>query len=842
MAKGKTSPRAAAVTPSPFEKLSPLTQDLLCVALLYVVTLFVFRGIIFNNAAFAAEGDTAASMSYTHAGDMIHQAEGGDVLWMPYFFSGMPTFGNVAYIPHDVSYLQKAVTTVLNLFYLNGTWTWLVVFYFLAGLFMFLLSRTWDFGRIASLIAALTFMLSPYVIRLAEEGHGSKLMAISYLPLVIMFTHLLFQRRDLLSFGLLSAAVGTLFLTNHMQIVYYVLFMIGFYLVYQIVLDYKDNKKLIPARVLLLAGAMIIGLCISAYIYLSVYEYSQFSMRGGGTAGSTGGLAYDYATNWSWSLWEIIGLFIPGFFGIGGGTQNFYWGPVEPFNTAYVYVGILPILLTILALVYRRTAMTVFMAVVTVLLVLISLGRNFPVLYDLMFAVLPFFNKFRAPSMILHLLPFTLGILAAVGYSALEALHGKPKESEPLARTLTIVAGVAAGLFVLALLMKGPIQDFLSSFLFLKGNEPAEFRQQYGAQAPQAIAYFKNLRFDIFWKDYLKFLLLAAAAAGVAGLYLRRKLSPAWAATALVGVFMVDLFIIDGRLINPQPRQVLEEAFKPDATVEFLKNQPGLFRILPLPVFSQTPWGDNTYAYHGIQSVGGYSAAKLKIYQTMLDSVLTEGTDPSFPYNMNAVNMLNAEFLVVPGRLPGDRFELVNVDQAKKMLTYRNRSALPRTWFVDTVVVAQQDHDVFSVLNGPGFNPARLAVVQSPHTVPAVGRHDSATAEVKLFQSRKIVISATTPRPALLVVSEVYYPAGWKAFIDGSETEIYRTNSVLRSVVVPAGTHEVVMTYNPPLYNLGYTLSNVGWAVAALCILAGLWLMPQVRARLRGRRPVTAVS
>ena len=255
MAKGKTSSRAAVAIPSPLDHLSPLKLDLLCIALLYAVTLFVFRGIVFNNAAFAAEGDTAASLSYTHAGDMIHQAEGVDVLWMPYFFSGMPTFGNVAYGPHDVSYLQKAVAAVLNLFYLNGTWTWLVVFYFLAGLFMFLLSRTWNFGRIASLIAALTFMLSPYVIRLAEEGHGSKLMAVSYLPLVMMFTHLLFQRRDLLSFGLLAASVGTLFLTNHMQIVYYVLFMIGFYLVYQIVLDYRENRKLIPVKALLLAGA-----------------------------------------------------------------------------------------------------------------------------------------------------------------------------------------------------------------------------------------------------------------------------------------------------------------------------------------------------------------------------------------------------------------------------------------------------------------------------------------------------------------------------------------------------------------------------------------------------------
>jgi hypothetical protein len=841
MAKAKSSSsRAVVSSQSPFGKFSPLTQDLLCVALLYVITLFVFRGIIFGNAAFASQGDTSAAASYAHAGEMIRQAEGVDVLWMPFFFSGMPTFGNVAYIPHDVNYLQTVVTSVLNLFYLNGTWTWMVVFYFLAGMFMFLLARVWTFGHVASLIAALTFMLSPYAIGLAGGGHGSKLMALSYLPLTVLLTHMLFQRRDLLSFGLLCAGVGTLLLTNHMQIVYYVFIVVGFYLLYQIVLDYRDHRKLIPTRTALLAGALLVGLCISAYIYLSVYEYAQYSMRGGGTAGSTGGLAYDYATNWSWSLWDSIALLVPGFYGIGGGTQNFYWGHMEPWTDAYVYVGLLPIMLTVLALVYRRTALAIFMAATTVLLILISLGRNFPLLYDLMFAVLPFFNKFRAPSMILHLLPFTLGILAAIGYGALEELYHKPKESGPLARMLMIVAAASGACLLLAFMLKDPVRDFLSSFLFLKDSEPAMFRQQYGAQAQQAIAFFKQQRFDIFWKDFVKFLALTAASAGVAAWYLRRSLGPALFGTVMVGLVLVDLAAIDSRLINPQPRQALEESFRPDATVAFLKQQPGLFRILPLPLFSESPWGDNTFAYHGIQSVGGYSPAKLKIYQTMLDSCMLSETDPSFPYNRNVMNMLNAVFVVVPGRLPEGMFDLVNVDRDRKMLTYRNPSALPRAWFVDSTVVAHSDHEVFALLNSSGFNPAHLAVVQSPAAAPVVSGHDSASASVTLFQSRKIVISASTPHPALLVVSEVYYPAGWKASVDGRETEIYRTNSVLRSVLVPAGTHEVTMTFDPPMYRLGYLLTNAGWVAAGLCVLAGLWLDPRVRARLRRRSPVTA--
>jgi len=836
MAKEKSSPKRPAAHQSWMSSLTPFSRDLLCVGLLYLLTLLVFRGIIFDNAAFGAEGDTAAALSYGHAGEMIKQTEKVDVLWMPYFFSGMPTFGNVAYIPHDINYIQTVVTRTINVLYLSGAWTWMVVFYLLAGVFMFMLARTWKFGHVASLLAAITFMLSPYAIGLAGEGHGSKLMALSYLPLVVLLTHLVFERRSMLYLGLFSAGVGTMLLTNHMQIAYYVFIVVGLYTVYQIVLDFKEHKRLIPIKVLLLAGALFVGACISAYIYLSVNEYAQFSMRGGGTAGSTGGLMYDYATNWSWSLFDAISLLIPGFYGIAGAGQPYlYWGHVEPWTTAYVYVGLMPIIFAVLALIYRRTPLTIFMTLTTVFVVLVSLGRNFPVLFDAMFAVLPFFNKFRTPSMILHLLPFLMGILLAVGYTAVEELSQKTKGTERLARISLLLSGITAGLFVIGFLLKTPLQEFFSSFLFLKENELAQLRQQYGAQAGQAVEYFKQQRFDIFWKDSVKFLILACGSMGAIGLLLRRTISPAVFGVVILALATIDLGIMDDRLISPHPRSAAENVYRPNATIAFLQQQPGQFRVLPLPVYG-SEWNDNTFAYHQIQSLGGYSPAKLKIYQTMMDSVLMRGPDPSFPLNMNAVNMLNAEFLVVPGRLPEDHFKVVNMDQAQKLLTYRNLDALPRAWFVDTVIVAGSDHEVFSLLDSREFNTKTMAVIQTSGQLPLTERADSASARVTEYQSRRIVIDTHTPKRSLLVLSEIYYPAGWKAAVDGQEIEIYRTNSILRSVAVPAGHHEVTFTFDPPLYHLGYVISNAGWAVTGICIVVGLFIDPGIRSWFARRR------
>lgn len=824
-----------------FDRLTPFQKDLLSVAFLYLVTLVLFRGIVFSDAAFSGEGDTASAFAYNAVGKHIMETDGVDPLWMPYFFSGMPTFGNVAFIPHNVSYLQVAVVGILKLIYLNVTMSWMLVHYLLGGIFTLILLRVWRFPHLAALLGALTFMLSPYAIGLAQEGHGSKLMALSYLPLAFLLTHLLLERRNLLSFGLFAAGIGTLLLTNHMQIVYYVLMFIGVYIAYEIAVEVRSHPMAVARKTALFGLGTIIGLGISSYIYLSVYEYAQFSIRGGGTEGSTGGLTWDYATNWSFHPFEMLNYLIPSFFGFSSNNPQMwqgqltplplYWGTM-PFTTSTVYVGIIPILLSIIALVYRRNRMTMFFALASVLIFLVSFGKHFAPLYDILFSYLPFFNKFRAPAMILQLIAFTTAVLGAYGMTVLLDIgNGALRaNTEKLKKALLVTAGVLGSLLLLGLVFRSPLYDFLSGFMFSREGE---------SYAPQVIAELRRLRFEVLWNDYVKFALLGGSAIGAVFFFLNKKISAVRFGAAMIVILLIDLFIMDAKFINPQPITATEESFKPDATVSYLLNQekdrPERFRILPVPIFGDI-YGDNSFAYHRIQSAGGYHPAKLKIYQTIMDSCMNSGWDPSFPLNMNIINMLNVKYLVAPGQLPPGMFEMVNADQARNRITYRNTQALPRAFFVDSVVIAQNDSEVFRILNSPEFNPGRTAILQQPLSSP-VQSPGAWQADITEFKAHRIAIRCSTSAAALMVLGEIYYPAGWKAFVDGNETRIHRTNSILRSVVVPAGDHEVVFEFHSDTYETGKTLSHASWGVALLCVLAGLWQIPGIRNRISGKTP-----
>ena len=817
-------------TSSWFDRLSTTKKDLLCVALLYIIVLVLFNKIIFQNMIFADSGDTAASQSWGKAAEHIKQTEQVEPLWIPYVFSGLPSFAGIMF-PRDVNYIQQLIHIPRRLLLLNAEMSWMVLHFFVMGVFMYFLARQLRFSHIASLMAALIMMLNPYALGLAEAGHGSKLIALSYIPLLFLLTHTLFERRDMLSFGLLSATVGTLLLSNHVQMAFYGFFMIGCYLVYEMIIDLKQQPPVVVKKLALFILALAIGLAISAYVYIPLQEYAQYSIRGGTEAGTKGGLDYDYATNWSFHPFEIMNYLVPSFFGF---ASPYYWGWM-PFTESTVYIGIIPIILTIVALVYKRDKLTWFFTLFSSLVLFISFGKHFAVVYDLLFNYFPFFNKFRVPVMILHMIPFCVGLIAANGYTVLNDAFNKNSviNIEKLKKRLMIAAAIIGSVLIVGLVAQESIYDFMSSFMFTRSDDILQLQQQFGAQASRALSQLKRERFDLLAADFVKFSIISLVSIGLIILYLKRSLKPTLLGLGLLVIIVIDLVVLDVKYINPKPKGAIEERMAPDATAQFLKSDSTLYRIYPLM------FQDNSWMYNTISSVGGYSPAKIKIYQEMIDAIGLN--PPKFPMNINVLSMLNTKYIIAPGRLPENNLSIVHVDQEKQLVTYHNPDVLSRAFFVDSIVVTNSKDGIFSIMKSSSWNPKVTAILEKEPTLK-VEKPDSTQIAIETFQSREITLKVYSSSTALLVLSEVYYPAGWKAFIDGTEAEIYKTNYVLRSVVVPLGNHTLEFRFDPPLYNLGYTISHAAWGVTILFIVIGLIQHPKIRKRLMRKKEQVSSS
>jgi hypothetical protein len=816
----KVSPLSGQLLNQPnwFEKLSDRKRDIICIAFLYLIIIVLCNKIVFNNMIFAESGDQAAHMTWMKGIEHLQQTEHADPLWIPYVFSGMPIFGTLIFLrPAYANFGEYVLSLAGKVIFFGSDSSWLLLHFFLGGLFMFILARMLKLSHLPSLLAALILMMNPLAIELAEAGHGSKLATLSYIPLLFILTIKLFEKRNVLYLALLSLTSATMLLANHAQIAFYGFMLVGLYLLYETILTVKQQPVGVIKNISLFALALMIGFVISAYVYLPTQEYSKYSIRGGaGDGGALSGLNYDYATGWSFHPAELMNYLIPTTFGLSsymvdlnGASQGLlYWGWM-PFTTSSVYLGIVPIILLIFGLLYKRNNLTKFLAIVSIFFFLLAFGKFSPFVYDLMFNYFPYFSKFRVPVMVLHLIPITFGLIAAYGMSFLLEVSERKKDVNLalLQKRLIYVAGVIGGMMVIGFLGKDAISTFLSGFMFSRAGELQRFGQE-------SYNFILEKRIEIFWSGYLKFSIFSLLSLGAIIAYLRGNLKRFSFAMALIAILVLDLGIWDSHYINPKPNQALDDQFVPDETMAALsaESDKDLFRVFPVEGF-----GDNAFMYHHIQTIGGYSPAKLKIYQEMVDSCrLGQG-------NMAVANMLNVKYIVR---------ERQEQDGSTRSVVQANPGYFPRAWFVDSAYVASSKTEVFRMMNVSYFDPRRVALLEkTPAVIPQ--KPDSSFAKIDKYSSGNIVIDAYASKPSLLVLSEIYYPAGWKAFVDGNETEIYKTNYVLRSVIVPEGKHTVEYRFEPKLYDLGYTITKIGWGVCGIILIVGIIQIPGIRSRLK---------
>jgi len=770
--------------------------------LIFIGLLFIILSVFFFKIAFQNYAPPASdSIQWRSSAQVLldyNKEHKDQAMWDPNIFSGMPSY----LISFGAKYpffgnLFKLTNKVMN-------WRILMLFLMALGVYIFMIHL--KFEPIIAFISAIALPLSCHFLGLLEIGHNTKFKAIVYIPWIMFTVHYLKERRSLLALGATAITIIMQLRANHPQISYYTFLMIGIYWIIQTIYAIKDKEMRTHIIFsLMLLFAFIISFMAIAQPYLSSYEYGHYTIRGGET-----GLSKSYATSWSFHPLEMLTFVNPSFF---GGVSPFYWGWM-PFTQTSMYMGIIILLFAIIAIICNKNRLVKILFTVSIFTLLLSFGRHFPLLSNFLLNFMPGFNKFRVPAMILVILQFSTVILAGYG---LKTIIEKIKEDnkkffDHFQKALIIVVV----LFIAFL-------AFSSSFDNL-GLQHSTDASRYN---PGQIKQLKTMRLDKMVNDGIQTGLFLIVAMGLTLLAGRKKLGK-YAFLLLIAILVItDLLLIDSRFLqNVVPEKRIENEYKRTDADKFLLDDKENFRIYPLA----REFGQNSWAYYH-QTIGGYHGAKLKRYQEIIENCLNAEFLDRIPINWNIVNMLNAKYVIFDQKLPIDNLEYAFYDRKQKQTIYLNKTYLPRAWFVNNTKLIKDKKAIWKELNDPEFSPAETAIVEK--IIPTTYAPVNSSVTPAGFDLHELKFNVVTDTTSFLTVSEIYYPAGWKAYVDGKETEIYATNYILRGVVVPKGEHTVEMKFEPKIYSLSLTLSLIGLILAVLIFLVGIYIY--IRSNFQGK-------
>jgi hypothetical protein len=754
-------------------------------------------------------------------------------LWNISLFSGMPNYqiliAGPSIIPPFTKIFGLGLPEPAN-------------FFFIASLCFYFLCLSFRTNPYLAILGALAFAFCTYDPIIIATGHITKMMAISFAPGLLAGLVLLFRKQYWLGAGvsvLFSAAEMT---ANHPQISYYLFIVIALMTISYLVVWIKQREFKHAAIALSLAlVAAAVGLGTAAVTIFPTYQFSKYTMRGGKTIEQSGntvidkktkGLDLDYAFRWSLGKAETVTLFMPHSFG-GSSSETFdedsklvqtlvdknipensatqlaaslpkYWGgmsdPGEG-TSGPVYLGVIAVLLFVIGSVVLKSHHRWWILAAVLFSILLSWGKYFPGFNQLMFNFLPLYNKFRAPSMALVIPQFLVPLLAVLALQQMlfdERL--KNLASEDFKHILYAVGGLIALAGIVYIL-----NDYSSGI-------DKSIRSAYGGQqggpeiANTIISGLKADRKSMFGSDLLRTFGFALLLVGLLYLWLKRIVSPLVVIIVLIFVNFVDLFTVDRKYLSDENYMDAETYssynFKPSPADEaILKDTDPHFRVYNLSPdrFNEA----RTSYYH--RSVGGYSPAKLSLYQDLIENQLSKQQ-----LNMGVYNMLDTRYFLIPD----EKGNVVNMQ--------KNDSALGAAWFVRQLVPAATPAGEMKSLDS--FNAKQTAFYDaSSQKINSPFNFDpAATIRLEHYNNDTIQYKTTASSPQFAVFSEVYYPAGWNAYVDGKKTEYYKVNYLLRGMPVPAGDHTIEFRFEPSVYYTSYSVAFWSTVIMYLLILGGL--------------------
>ena len=768
-----------------------------------LLTLVFFHEVSLEGRTFVSP-DATAPAGFVRVGEQSLWRDHVYPLWNPYVFLGMPSFGSGGYNPliYPPDWPLAVVQKILPLPEL----TWLLLYYFLGGLFMFLLAREWGARPEGALLGAVAFVFQPNLVAVGSHGHGSQLVDSAYLPLMLWLTARWLRKGTLPELGWLALAGGFQLLRGHVQICFYTWIAIGLYTAVTLGMSARKPGELptITIRSLAIVGAALLAFGVAGVYNLPLRDYASHSIRG---AAASGGVAFGYATSWSMGPHELPSIVFPNFVGFGGAT---YWGAMPFTDYPNGYLGVIVVLLAALGFAARGSGDTtakVFAGALAGFALLVSMGRHTP-LYGLLYDHLPLFNKFRIPVMVLLLFQLGMCLAAAWGWGLL-VQAGRERGARPdvVDKVLT---GVAVALGVLGLFALFGAESLRGAYV----TSALAQQPRMGAEAARAA-------FSMFTGDLGKVAFLGLVLTGVAWITRRGKLPVALASVVALVLLLSELWPVSRTVMQPTIGDPVARNLDAgrDEMVEFLEKvgPPGTFRAF----FPESElFQDNRLAGFGVATLGGYHAAKPKLFQDLLET--------NALYQLPWLALLNARYWVfsrpvAPTDIPPDWYALLKqVHSGQGGVVYEYALAMPRATVVGAwEVVPDTGRAVLDSVTALVRNPSGFTWLTSDPGMVSGEAEPAGTATITKYGLHDVEVEVDATRPAILRLADLWYP-DWKVTVDGRPGVLLRADHALRAVAVPQGRHKVVFHFSSGAFTGGLWLS-IGSAAIALALLGAGW-------------------
>ena len=713
-----------------------------------------------------------------------------ETYWVNNAFSGMPTYQLGAKYPHN--YIKKLDLLIR---FLPRPADYLFLYFI--GFYFLMLSLKIEY-RLA-VLGALSFGFSTYLIIIIGAGHNAKAHAISYMPFVLGSIIYVVRKKYIIGFILTAIFLGLQLTANHFQMTYYLMFIVIVMAIWFVVKCIKENDRVhLIKTIVVLFTSLVFSLLMNSSNILTTMEYSKESTRGNSsslTINSDGspkenfskGLDREYITQWSYGVFESLNLFIPKIVG-GGSSEKLdsnssfyqilrksgyspleskqivknsptYWGN-QPFVEAPAYVGIALFFLFVFSVFLYRGNHRSWLLASIILSLLLSFGKNFSFLTDLFISYFPIYDKFRAVSSIQVILELCIPIMAILGLSSLfsDKIMTKSK-----IRALNFTGMVFLLILIVLYLIKG--------FLPFSG-----ISDQYMDET--IVEALIEDRKEIYVSQLLKSFIFISIIFSLIFLFIKEKLKKNYFIVSLAIIISSDLILFSKNYVNDEnfvDAVNVENPYNLDEVYKSIIDDKSDYRVLDLTENSTKP----NYFFN---SINGYHAAKLGRYNDVMDFYLNKN-------HLNTLSMLNTKYIIF--------------NQEGEKQIFKNEFSSGSAWFVkENINVFDDDQEIKSL---DTLNYKEISVSQSFESKKYYNNTSSiVVAEKKSDYIRYDVSSDDT---GLIIFSEIFYPKGWKAYINDQEVTIERFNYILRGLEVPKGKHRLEFVFDPTIVKLSSNIS-----------------------------------